>query len=147
MRKRTTLQTLQLLAEYAEAEHSRKLSEKMRTLTSEERRLGQITGYLAEYEQQGRGQQKPTFLGALRGRRNFVERLRGAVVEQHGLVELHRNQAEEHMSQWRAARARALAMQRLGERQAEQEQERLDRREQANLDEMGLALRGRQPRR
>lgn len=143
MARRDTLRTLQLLAEYAQAEQSRHLAERMRALTQEEQRLGQITGYLAEYDQQSRAAQEPTSLGALRGRRSFVERLRSAVVQQHGLVEAQRFQVDQHLRTWREARARALAMQRLGERIDAADQEERDRREQVSLDEIGLALRAR----
>jgi len=57
-------------------------------------------------------------------------------------VETQRQQVEQQTLQWRTARARTRSLEKLGERQAEAERERLDRREQHRLDEIANARSG-----
>lgn len=141
MAKKSRLETLQRLASHTEAENARRLAERMRTLDTEERRLQQIRGYLAEYSRSS-GQSPSTTIGSLKSGRGFLERLRGAVDEQRGTVETQRQQVEQQTLQWRAARARTRSLQKLGERQAQEERARLDRREQIRLDEIGNSRSG-----
>lgn len=143
MPKRKRIETLQRLAGHTEAENARRLAERMRALDTEERRLQQIRGYLAEYAQGtgkiGGSRQGSVTIGSLRSSRGFLERLRGAVDEQRGAVETQRQQVEQQTLQWRAARAKSRSLEKLGERLAQQDQERQDRREQARLDEMATS--------
>jgi flagellar FliJ protein len=143
MKTRSRIETLQRLASHTEGENARRLAERLRALDTEEHRLQQIRGYLAEYAKgPGTGQPPSMTIGSLKSGRGFLERLRGAVDEQRGTVEIQRQQVEQQTLQWRAARARTRSLEKLGERQARQERERLDRREQARLDEIGIARRG-----
>lgn len=149
MKTRKRIETLQRLASHTEAENARRLAERLRALDNEERRLQQIRGYLAEYSRVGGpGTVEPQSMtiSSLKSGRGFLERLRGAVDEQRGTVETQRQQVEQQTQQWRAARARTRSLEKLGDRQAQQERERLDRREQARLDEVGVARSGAGPK-
>jgi flagellar FliJ protein len=139
--KKTRIETLRRLASHTETENARRLAERLRALDTEERRLQQIRGYLAEYAK-GTGQQPSMTIGSLKSSRGFLERLRGAVDEQRGTVETQRQQFEQQTLQWRAARARTRSLEKLGERQAQADRERLDRREQSRLDEVANSRSG-----
>lgn len=141
MKSRSRIETLQRLASHTEAENARRLAERLRALDTEERRLQQIRGYLAEYTKDG-GQAQSMTIGSLRSGRGFLERLRSAVDDQRGTVETQRQQVEHQTIQWRAARARTRSLEKLGEREAEQEREERDRREQARLDEIATSRSG-----
>ncbi|MDH5275242.1 MAG: flagellar export protein FliJ [Gammaproteobacteria bacterium] len=145
--KRSRIEILQRLASHTEAENARRLAERLRALDTEERRLQQIRGYLAEYGQatvhkrsglpaEANSSPPSMTIGSLRSNRGFLERLRKAVDEQRGTVETQRHQVEEQTRQWRTARARTRSLEKFGERLQQQEKERSDRREQAQLDEM-----------
>lgn len=153
MAKRNRIETLQRLASHTEAENARRLAERLRALDTEERRLQQIRGYLAEYaqstgqkrgpaSQDSAGQSPAMTIGSLRSNRGFLERLRNAVDEQRGTVETQRLKVEQHTRQWQAARARTRSLGKLQDRLEQHEQERQDRREQARLDEMASGRNG-----
>ena len=143
MKPRNRLETLQRLASHTEAENARRLAERLRALDTEERRLQQIRGYLAEYSKgPGTGQPPSMTIGSLKSGRGFLERLRGAVDEQRGTVETQRQQVEQQTLQWRTARARTRSLEKLGERQAQEEREQRDRREQHRLDEIASSRSG-----
>jgi flagellar FliJ protein len=145
--KRSRLTGLQRLASHTEGENARRLAERLRALDTEERRLQQIRGYLAEYTQgmgqasasNASGQPQSLTIGSLRSTRGFLVRLRGAADEQRGTVETQRQQAEQQTLQWRAARARTRSLEKLADRLGQREQERQDRREQARLDEISTS--------
>jgi len=139
--KRDRIETLRRLASHTEASDARQLAERLRALDTEERRLQQIRGYLAEYGQ-GTGQPKGMTIGSLRSSRGFLERLRGAVDEQRGAVETQRQLVDQQTLQWRAARARTRSLQNLGGRLGQQEQDLRDRREQTRLDEVATSRSG-----
>jgi flagellar FliJ protein len=145
MKTKSRIETLQRLASHTEAENARRLAERLRALDTEERRLQQIRGYLAEYAKgpnTGKGQPPSMTIGSLKSSRGFLERLRDAVDEQRGTVETQRQQFEQQTLQWRAARARTRSLEKLGERQAQADRERLDRREQSRLDEIANSRSG-----
>jgi len=137
--KRDRIATLQRLASHTEAETARRLAERLRALETEERRLQQIRGYLAEYAQSSHSQPASMTIGSLRSGRGFLERLRGAVNEQRGAVETQRQLVDQQTQQWRAARARTRSLEKLGENLGQAEQERRDRREQSRLDEIATS--------
>lgn len=136
MARRNRMQVLQKLASHTEAEASRRLADRLKLLDADEKRLEQIRGYLADYSGSSQSNPSGITVSALRSNRGFMQRLRNAVDEQRGNVETQRHQAEQHAAQWRAARARSLALEKLGERIEEREQQRRDRVEQARLDEI-----------
>jgi flagellar export protein FliJ len=143
--KRDRIETLQRLASHTEASDARQLAERLRALDTEERRLQQIRGYLAEYSQSGGqsgGQSKSMTIGSLRSGRGFLERLRGAVDEQRGAVATQRHLVDQQTLQWRASRARTRSLEKLGERLGRQEQDLRDQREQTRLDEVATSLSG-----
>ena len=133
--RRSRIEVLQRLASHTEAENARRLAERLRALDTEERRLQQIRGYLAEYAK-GASQAASMTIGNLKSGRGFLERLRSAVDDQRGNVETQRIQVEQQTQQWRAARSRTRSLDKLAERQAVQERAQLDRREQGRLDEI-----------
>ncbi len=151
--KRGRIEVLQRLAGHTEAENARRLAERLRSLDTEERRLQQIRGYLAEYGMasgqkrsalpEGADRSPPAMtIASLRSNRGFLERLRNAVDEQRGTVEIQRHQVEQQTQNWRVARARTRSLEKFGERLLKQEQERQDRREQTRLDEIANARSG-----
>lgn len=135
MARRSRIDILQRLASHTETESARRLAERLRNLDAEERRLQQIRGYLAEYGQASDHGRSMT-IGSLKSGRGFLERLRNAVDEQRGAVDVQRRQVEQQTLKWRADRAKTRSLEKLGERAAESDRERADRREQARLDEM-----------
>jgi len=139
--KRDRIEMLQRLASHTEASDARRLAERLRALDTEERRLQQIRGYLAEYSQSN-GQSKSVTIGSLRSGRGFLERLRGAVDEQRGAVETQRQLVDQQTLQWRAARARTRSLEKLGERLGRQERDHRDQREQTRLDEVATSRSG-----
>lgn len=146
MPRRKRIDVLQRLAGHTEAENARRLGERLRALDTEERRLQQIRGYLAEYTL---GTVRPAgamTIGSLKSSRGFLGRLRDAVDQQRGAVESQRQQVEQQTRQWQAARARTRSLEKLGERQARHEREREDRREQARLDEVATTRAGNPPK-
>ncbi|MCL4720742.1 MAG: flagellar export protein FliJ [Gammaproteobacteria bacterium] len=142
MAKRDRLSTLQRLAAHHEAEQARRLSERVQSLDSEERRLQQIRGYLAEYAANPGGRDAPLTVSRLRSNRGFIDRLRDAVDGQRGMVEIQRQQVDQQAAQWRSARSRSLSLERLGERLDRQEREHRERRTQAGLDEIASRRHG-----
>jgi flagellar FliJ protein len=137
MRHRDRLKTLQQLAAHAEAEAARHLGERQRALAAEEQRLRQIHGYLQDYERRTGTTGILTSVTALTSGRRFLDRLRDAVGQQQGVVENHRRLVEQQSGQWRAARAKRQALEKLGERRLEAETARREAREQRRLDEVG----------
>lgn len=137
MRRRNRMQSLERLAAHTEAEQARRLAERQRGLDTEERRLEQIRSYLADYAKPPARSGPPLTISALQSQRGFMERLQNAVDQQRGTVDQQRQQAEQQATQWRSARARTLALKRLGERLDQQERLRQDRRDQARMDEVG----------
>jgi flagellar protein FliJ len=142
VRKRRSLDSLQRLAEHSANAASRDIVERLRDLRAEEGRLDQLREYLGDYTRllnDGRGMN----VTRLRGRRDFVERLHEAIGRQGDVVREHEGRYVQHVDRWRSARVHARALQRFGERIADAEAERRGRREQAELDEVGLQLRAR----
>ena len=139
MAKRDRIATLQRLASHTEAENASRLAERLRALDTEERRLQQIRGYLAEYAQSGQSQPTSMTISSLRSSRGFLERLRDAVNEQRAAVESQRQQVDQQTLQWRAARARTQSLEKFGEHLEREEKDRRDRREQNRLDEMATS--------
>jgi flagellar export protein FliJ len=140
MRKRRTLESLQKLAEYAADAASRDVVERLRSLRNEESRLDQLRSFVGDYEQllrEGRG----INVARLRGRRDFVDRLNGAIGRQGDVVRDQERQYNDNVDRWRGARTRSLALQRYAQRLADIESERRERREQSMLDEVGQQTR------
>ncbi len=152
MAKRDRIGTLQRLASHTEAESARRLADRLRTLDVEERRLQQIRSYLADYTGgpaagiSAKAATGAMTISSLRSNRGFLERLRNAVDEQRGTVEIQRRQVEQQTAHWRTARSRTRSLGLLGERQAEAERERQDRLEQAAMDELAVTRNGRSER-
>lgn len=129
------LQTLEQLAAFNETQASRQLAERLRALDTEDQRLRQLQGYVGEYAAR-RADGAATSVAALTAGRRFVDRLQTAVRQQAEVVQRARQTVDQATAQWRAARARRLALARLREREAARLAERRDRRDQARLDEL-----------
>ena len=96
--------------------------------------------YVAEYSDAadkrgvpGRGSQS---IMAMRGQRQFVDRLRDAVKQQTETVATRREAAEQGISRWKQERSKRLAIQKFGERQQQELDRQKERRSQAQLDEI-----------
>lgn len=143
MGRRKSLRTLQRLAEYAADAASREVSQRLRALREEEQRLGQLNGYVADYERLATRGAADLTIGALRGRRGFVERLGEAIGRQQLVVRRHEEQYWRQIDRWRELHARARGLQRFNERVRHAALDRQERREQAALDEITLNQRRR----
>ncbi|WKZ13478.1 MAG: flagellar FliJ family protein [Gammaproteobacteria bacterium] len=136
MRRRKALHSIQRLAEHGADAASRDVGMRLRSLQAEEERLRQVRGYLDHYEHLSVAGSAALTLGALQGRRQFAARLREAADRQAQVVEDYRVQYLRQVEHWRAARSRSLGLQRFNERIRQHETDRLERREQAALDEI-----------
>lgn len=136
MRRRKPLDTLQRLAEHAADASSREVSQLLRALLQEEQRLAQLAGYVSDYQKLASKGTAGLTIGAIRGRRGFVERLAEAVNRQQQVVRTQEERYHQHIERWRLARSRALGLQRFNERIRDEAAARQERREQAALDEI-----------
>ncbi len=136
MRRRKGLQSIQRLAEHGADAASRDVGLRLRSLQAEEERLRQVRAYLDHYERMSVTGSSALTLGALQGRRQFAARLREAVERQTQVVEEHRGLYLRQVERWRDARSRSLGLQRFNERIRQRESDRLERRDQAELDEI-----------
>lgn len=139
MSRRRSIDAIQTLAESAEAESARTLAERRRRLAAEEQRLEQLRHYLAEYRTLSAGGDG-LLVDVVRARRDFVGRIQAGIDEQERVLAGIRAQADADLARWREARTRSLAVSKLGERLAEQAAERQERRQQADLDEIGRKM-------
>lgn len=135
MTERNRLQTLRTLADTAERESSRLLAERRRTLNEEEQRLAQLRAYLQEYTapESGAG----LLVDSIRTRRDFMNRIHEGIEQQEKLLAKLRQQLEHDLEKWRDARSHSLSLQRYSERLQTQVDEKIARREQGRLDEVG----------
>ncbi len=136
MRRRKPLHSLQRLAEFAADAASRDVGARLRALCVEEERLRQVDGFVGQYDGLALSTTPGLTVGALRGRRQFGQRLRDAAERQRDAVAGCERQYREQIERWRGARAEALALQRFNERLQDRMRERQERREQATLDEV-----------
>jgi flagellar export protein FliJ len=139
MRRTETLDTIRTLAGNAEAESSRALAERRRTLQTEEQRLEQLRAYLGEYGAMAAGGDG-IFIHTVRTRRQFVDRLQAGLEQQERVVAGLRKQIDQDTARWREARTRSLALERFNERLEDQLALRQARKEQADLDEVGQKM-------
>ena len=135
MTEKNRMQTLRTLADTAERESSRLLAERRRTLDAEEQRLAQLRAYLQEYTtpESGAGLRADT-IGA---RRDFASRIRDGIEQQEKLLAKLREQMDQDLARWRDARSHSLSLQRYSERLQTQVDEKVAKREQGRLDEVG----------
>ncbi|NND54970.1 MAG: flagellar FliJ family protein [Gammaproteobacteria bacterium] len=141
MRKKRNLHSLETLAHGRESRWQRHVSGQLQSLQTEEQRLEQLHEYVSEYsssaEQRAQVARASQSILALRGQRQFVDRLRDAVQQQTETVASKRDAAQHGISRWKQERSKRLAIQKFSERQ-QQEADRLkERRDQAQLDEVG----------
>lgn len=137
MRKKRNLQSLETLAHGRESRWQRHVSGQLQSLQTEEQRLRQLHSYVDEYKaplSERRGAQS---IMTMRSQRLFVDRLREAVDQQTATVANKRAAAEQGMARWKEERSRRLAIQKFSERQAQEIERQRERRNQAQLDEMG----------
>lgn len=137
MKRRQSIAAIRTLADSAERESSRTVTQRRDALAAEERRLQQLQDYLVEY---GRMSLSGGSVATLQLRRRFVERIRAAIVEQERVVAGLQEQLDRDLGSWRAARSHSLALEKYAERLAEQAEHRRARREQADTDEVGQKM-------
>lgn len=136
MRRRKGLHSIQRIAEHGADTAARDVGNRLRSLQAEEERLRQVRAYLEHYERMSVTGAAGLTLGAMQGRRQFAARLRDAVDRQARVVEEHQAHYLQQVERWRDARSRSLSLQRFNQRIRQHETDRLERHEQANLDEI-----------
>lgn len=135
MSNKNRLQTLRTLADTAERESSQILAERRRMFEEEQKRLEQLRNYLNEYATPEAG--AGVFVDSIRTRRDFISRIRAGIEQQERVVEgLHR-QLNQDLERWQETRSHALSLERYSQRLQTQVDEKLARREQGQLDEVG----------
>jgi flagellar FliJ protein len=137
MTNKKGLQTIQTLAESTETMRSRIVSDQRFALREEESRLEQLERYRTEYQSMSNNPEQGTCIHFVRGRRSFVQKLNEAIDNQRQVIVRKREQLDMVMVHWRDARAKALSLQKFAERIAAQEDQKMTRREQAELDDIG----------
>jgi len=143
MTRKRGLQTIQTLAESDETMRSRVVSDQRLALRTETDRLEQLKQYRCEYQAMSSRPEKSVGIHFIRGRRGFVQKLNEAINNQSQVVTRVSEQLEMYLVHWRDARAKALSLQKFAERAALQEDRRMARREQTELDDVGHLVTGR----
>lgn len=138
MKQSKRIEAIHDIAAREETLMAQRVSERLFTLQAEEARLEQLTEYLNEYREIAATETDTVDIGVVRSRRQFIERLQACVRHQQELVERLCDQLEQQVDDWNETRSKSLAIQRYGERAAEREQAVGARREQADLDQIGL---------
>jgi len=131
-----SLDSLETLAHGRETRWQRHVSSQLNSLQQEEQRLQQLHQYVEEYNAPLHGRSSQSIM-AMRSQRQFVDRLKDAVKQQNQTVAQQRELAERGMQRWKLERSKRLAIQKYGERQRQTELKQRERRDQANLDEVG----------
>ena len=138
MKRSKRIKAIHELAAREENLMARRVSERLFNLQAEESRLEQLTDYLNEYRLLAAEQTDTADIAIIRSRRQFVERLQVCVRHQQELVERLCDQLEQQVDDWNETRTKALAIERYGDRAADRERTADARREQAELDHIGL---------
>jgi flagellar FliJ protein len=131
------LDLVQMLAEAAELEKSQQVAVSMRSLNTEQQRLAMLERYLEEYRGGAAAAGSSSDINALKTKRNFLEALDKAVQDQGAQVSRLRAQFEQQLDVWRAAKAKANAVEQFAGRKSAKKALEEARREQTRLDESG----------
>jgi|GEM_PF-3396220 len=142
MSRKKGLQTIQTLAESDETMRSRMVSNQRAALRVELQRLEQLERYRNEYQVMSSRSEQSVGIHFIRGRRGFVQKLNEAIDNQNRIVVRAREQLDTYLAHWRDARAKALSLQKFADRAAAQEDLRIARREQTELDDIGRRVTG-----
>ncbi|MEE4185473.1 MAG: flagellar export protein FliJ [Gammaproteobacteria bacterium] len=137
MARKQPFGSLQTLARGHETRWQRNLSAKLKTLQVEEQRLDQLTRFAEEYGANATEAPSSQSIMAVRGRRQFVDRLRDAVGQQRKAVAVQQAAADRDLAKWQQARAQRLALDRYADRQLDAEARKRERSAQRQLDEVG----------
>jgi len=137
------LQTVQTLAKSTETMRSRVVADQRHALREEESRLEQLEVYRNEYQAMGSHSGQGVNIHFVRGRRGFVQKLNEAIDNQRQVIARARDQLDTYMVHWREARAKALSLEKFSDRIEAQENRRIARREQMELDDIGRLVSGR----
>lgn len=138
MAAKQSMQTLRRLADNAERESARIVAQRRRQLDAERQRLAQLEAYVADYRQQPGN--TGVFIDTMRTRQAFVMRLRAGLEQQRRVITGLDQQLELDLRRWRQARSHALGLQRFSERREREQAVRQNRKEQAQLDEIGRTM-------
>lgn len=142
-RDATQLDSITRLAEHAEQECARKLSEIRKRLTDKVARIEQLKQYQDEYAEQGRMQNGQSMhVSALSGRAAFLTRLQEAITHETEQYDILDTDLKICLQRWQAAHAHAEAMRTLQDKQAREVSRRHARREQTIADEHATSKRG-----
>jgi flagellar protein FliJ len=108
-----------------------RLAEQQQKLAQAEQQMAELKRYRQDYSVAAGG----LTVSALLNRQQFVERIDQAIVQQARTVERLQKQVDSARERWLQANARESALDSVVERFRKQEQQREDRREQAEVDE------------
>jgi flagellar protein FliJ len=108
-----------------------RLAEQQQKLAQAEQQMAELKRYRQDYSVAAGG----LTVSALLNRQQFVERIDQAIVQQARTVERLQKQVDSARERWLQANARESALDSVVERFRTQEQQREDRREQAEVDE------------
>lgn len=137
------LQTVQTLAKSTETLRSRVVADQRHALQEEQRRLEQLEQYRNEYQTMDNRPNQAVCIHFVRGRRGFVQKLNEAIDNQREVIVRASNQLDTYMVHWREARAKALSLEKFADRIKAEENRRVARREQTELDDIGRLVSGR----
>lgn len=132
------------LADREERRAARSVSVSRRALSEREAVLGNLKSYRREYRSRfaDPGIDADTTAGTLKSYRAFLDQLDEGIAQAESKVDEASRDCRRQESEWRARRARALALERLLERQAAATRRRRNRGEQRLLDEHTNRQRG-----
>lgn len=108
-----------------------RLADQQQKLAQAEQQMAELKRYRQDYSVAAGG----LTVSALLNRQQFVERIDQAIVQQGRTVERLQRQLDSARERWLQAHARESALDSVVERFRKQEQQREDRREQADVDE------------
>ena len=131
------LKPLHRVAQKKEDTAVRRYVERQQVLQQHEKRLAELEGYLAEYS---RPQTQQQDMVQLRLRREFIERLRGIVKIEVGVVEQARLACNSERAQWLVAHRSTEVLDRLALCYRKQEARVEDKRQQRENDEIAVQL-------
>jgi len=137
MARKNPFESLQTLAKGRETRWQRSAGQQLRALQTEQQRLEQLHNFAEEYSTAPAAPDTSQSILAVRGQRQFVDRLRDAVGQQQQTVATRHAAAEREVAEWRQARAKRMALDKFVERRREAETRKRDRSQQRALDEVG----------
>ena len=137
MANKKPLDSLQTLAKGRETRWQRSLTAQLGKLQAEQQRLEQLNGFAREYGAKPEASTGSQSILAVRGQRQFVDRLHDAVGQQRKKVAAQQALADRDLANWKQARAKRMALDKFADRQLAEENRKRERSAQRALDEVG----------